>query len=243
MGARTRPIIAVFGGTENGTPEVAEALGYQLASMHCIVLTGGDGPGGIPVKNRTLAGVDRAALEEGLLAPWVGVDRGPYEDPRVTPRSIVLNLGYGHRRNYVETRLCDAAVCFVGEAGTASELVFCLAVGRPLVLIDYAQGPECPVENGKTLEDFRLLSQTRVPRPVELDSPIDRCIAEAYDRLGADLPAHRHASSEGPSAARHIAETALELASTLPFRGSFPEWPTDTAVRQVYQGWLASLSP
>jgi predicted Rossmann-fold nucleotide-binding protein len=220
-------------------------VGYELASRRAIVLTGGRRAGeeGTPVKNRAVAGVNRAAEQMGITGPWIGVDKHGDRGPTVTPRSFVFNPGYRDRRNYLEALLCDAAVCFVGEDGTKSEVAFCLAVGRPVILVDYPPGEACPVENDEALARLVTDAQKRVVRPTSTDSPIDRFIAEAYDRIGTNLPPHEHASSRDPAPAAHIAELALDPAGVPPFPGDFPDWPTDVDVRNHYHRWLAALSP
>ena len=155
----------------------------------------------------------------------------------------MLNPGYGDRRNYMEALLCDAAVCFVGENGTKSEIAFCLAAGRPVVLVDYPPGKACPVENDETLAHLVTDAQKRVVLPTSTDSPIDRCIAEAYDRIGTNLPSHEHASSRDSAPAARIVKLALDLAGVPPFPGDFPDWPTDVDVRNQYHRWLAALFP
>jgi hypothetical protein len=245
MPQRKVPVIGVFGSDNDDTPALAETVGYELASRRAIVLTGGRGPGetGTPVKNRALHGVDEAAKQGASTAPWIGVPKDGDRGPVGTPRSFVFRPEYGDRRNYLEALLCDAAVCFVGGAGTKSEVAFCLTVGRPLVLVDYPHGDACPVANDKARAGLVATAQTRVDRPTSINSAIDRCIAEAYDRLGRDLPSHKHVSPEDPEPAALIAESALELAGGPPFPGDFHDWPADADVRDQYHLWLAGLFP
>jgi predicted Rossmann-fold nucleotide-binding protein len=91
------PIIAVFGSDGTKAPELAEAIGREIAKRGFILLTGGAGPAGKAVKNKALAGADQAA-KDGYLAPWIGIpkarDGGPQPglDPNRTHTSLIQVL-------------------------------------------------------------------------------------------------------------------------------------------------------
>ncbi len=134
--------IAVFGGApaDDGTLALAEQIGSEITSRGHVVLTGGDGTapvdGCTSVKDCALAGAEQAA--HGPTLAWIGVSRTT--DPQAPTRSasghgIVLRPGFSHARNYVEAVLCDVAVALPGGRGTRSEIAFCLAGRRPVVLV------------------------------------------------------------------------------------------------------------
>ena len=53
--------------------------------------------------------------------------------------SVVVQPGWGHRRNFVGACLCDVAVAIGASShGTASEALFCLYLGRPLIILSDA---------------------------------------------------------------------------------------------------------
>src|ERR1041385_8550586 len=97
-GKRTKRIIAVFGGSKDGSVlSLAEALGRAIAQEQQILLTGGTGPKKDSVKNCAIYGADPS--------PWIGVDRkaarGVFclNDPRY---SFLICSDLDHKRNYLE---------------------------------------------------------------------------------------------------------------------------------------------
>ena len=134
-GMPAAPIIAVFGSGKG--LGLAKAIGNEVGKHDCVLLTGGAGPAGEMVKNKALAGADEAA-RGGALAPWIGVPKAG--DLRTKPkpdesRSYLLETGLGDERNYLEAVLCNVAIAIEGGDGTKSEVGFCLALQRPVVLV------------------------------------------------------------------------------------------------------------
>jgi len=101
-----------------------------------VLLTGGSGGKSDAVKDWAIAGADRAA-QEGHVAPWIGIIREKETPAKRAQeqRTRVLRPPYNHERNFLEAFVCDAAIAFEGGDGTISEVAFCLALGRPIVLV------------------------------------------------------------------------------------------------------------
>lgn len=127
---RKRPIVAVFGGNDKilikrcNLIERAKALGAEIASRRLIVLTGGTGPAD--------KGVKGAAIDGAKGSPWIGVDQTGTVRTSEQDTGIVISTDLGHKRNYLEASLCDAAICLEGGEGTVSEATFALALQRPV---------------------------------------------------------------------------------------------------------------
>lgn len=140
--------VAVLGSTVPATLRPAARLGAALARHGAVTLTGGSGPGAgdAAVKDVALT----AAADAG--GRWVAVDpRGPALPPLVRERGIVLRTGLGHHRNVLNALLCDVAVAFDGGPGTRSEVLACLVVGRPVLLVGWPPGTDEPEELRRSL--------------------------------------------------------------------------------------------
>src|SRR5689334_17748490 len=99
---RGKAIIAVFGGDDSRAIAFATRLGAEVATQKQIVLTGGDTPGHDAVKN--------AALLGAANAPWIGVQRGKKSTWIPQGAHCVIVTTLGHKRNFLEACLCDAAI-------------------------------------------------------------------------------------------------------------------------------------
>lgn len=225
------PVIAVFGGADDDlTCNAAEQVGYEIGLSHAILLTGGDNPRAQDLKGRVLAGACRAR-EGGAMAPWIavirekpirdpktGVDR---EQPRRDPRfvddglSLVLAPGGNNRRNYAEAEFCDAAIAFKGEDGTSSEVLFCLALGKPLVLIGDSWLSQYPMVSGANdREALKAKALKRVPlRPEHpcLTPPITKAY-ERFDKVFG--PPFKHCALPPGTSPRVVVEEAIRAGKT-----------------------------
>ncbi len=177
------PVIAVFGGaTDENILTAAEQVGCEIGRSDAILLTGGDNPNSPDLKGRVLRGAIDARKGDAK-APWIGVVRpGMALDPEPAPDglSLVLTPGVDHLRNYVEAELCDVAIAFKGGDGTSSEVVFCLALGKPLVLVGTPWPSKYPVVSDK--RGLRTEAQRRVPPRAE-HARLGPPIREAYERF------------------------------------------------------------
>jgi predicted Rossmann-fold nucleotide-binding protein len=220
------PVIAVFGGSRDDTTlEVAEEVGHQIGLSRAILLTGGDDPNATDLKGRVLHGAHVVAREDGAPAPWIGVVR---KDETLDPEigadglSLILTPGGDHRRNYAEAELCDAAIAFGGKEGTSSEVVFCLALGKPLVLVGEPWLPMYPViSRADERKDLKKKAQGRVPLPSADDhhrlGPAIRVAYEKFDKVVK--PSFKFFALPPKALAGAVVEAAIRAAKS----GSHPD--------------------
>ena len=130
----TQKIIAVFGPSGPNTFSVtASSLGEQIATND-ILLTGGTGIPDKSVKEQAIVGGERA-IGAGSTGRWIGVPKvGNRTASPSHGRGFLLRTEYRNERNYINALLCDSAIALKGGPGTDSEVAFCLALGRPVVL-------------------------------------------------------------------------------------------------------------
>ena len=162
-----RTLVAVFG-RNDATPaelDAARRFGAAIARAGAVVLTGGVGNGAAEIKEQAIVGAG--------AHPWIGMENSrAASPPRPVSRGLVLSPGVGHRRNFLLACLCDAAVVLPGEHGTASELLFALALGRPVAAVGRAP---------QSVDELRVQAQLRIPRPDAPRTSLDVAIAAAYD--------------------------------------------------------------
>jgi predicted Rossmann-fold nucleotide-binding protein len=201
---RKAPVIAVFGPNSATDDDLASSrrLGTAIAERGYILLTGGTGDVhqvlAKTVKDCAIAGAEQAAQSRSSVR-WVGVANSKKPErarKSATGHGLVLTPGYGHKRNFLEAHLCDAAIALHGRhadeatadrfSGTVSEVAFCLALGRPVVLIGRLWEQRYPLTGGeraKSLERFDSHIVGRVEKKSP-SSPWDPDIAAARRRLG-----------------------------------------------------------
>jgi hypothetical protein len=225
-------IIAVFGGDDASTLRPAEYVGHEIGRQGCILLTGGTDSAGAAVKEKAIAGVKTAPG-----ARWIGVGRSKEIKPAdCSAERIILWPGYEHKRNYVEAHLCDAAVAFPGGDGTASEVAFCLALGRPVIRVGESWQTEYPLAQLEgTIKKLREQTVERMQRDEVKPSPLDAPIAAALNRLGTTID-YRHLPQNGES--RRIVEHALQLIREAGQLGEFPDIAEYSSMAADYHSWL-----
>ena len=206
------PVLAVFGGNAPSPDELAAAclLGAAIGRSDAVLLTGGDGSDSSTVKDAAILAADDAATPDSPAA-WVGVRNAPAvaaPEPR-GPRSVVVTPGWRHRRNFVEACLCDAAITISGGPGSASEALFSLYLGRPVVIVGAASG----AMDAGALRDTAL---QRIGYPRRPSLGVELGISGAY--AWADNP---DAHAEGRTLPLH-ADSAADLVIGLRSRISNP---------------------
>jgi hypothetical protein len=201
------PVIGVFGGNEPRTGELPSArmLGRAIHLAGAVLLTGGDG---YPqtVKDAAIAEVNAAAAEAGVAA-WMGVANKRHAGPPVWHgrQSVVVRPGWHHRRNFVEACLCDAAFAVGAHSfGAASEALFCLYLGRPLVVIGDVTIDDVTPQRLHEL----ALKRIKAPEGI-LELAVDRGISDAYDWAAA--PDARAAVRPFPRDDAEAADLVTEL--------------------------------
>jgi predicted Rossmann-fold nucleotide-binding protein len=177
-------VIAVFGSNSPNDQELAAAklIGTQISKAGAVLMTGGDLPVDQPrsVKDAAILAASKVK-SKGLSASWIGVaNKSQAARPQSRgPRSVVVTPGWGHRRNLVEACLCDAAIAIgVTSAGTTSEALFSLYLGRPLVVVG-----DIP-EAERNAQKLYHCAARRIPQPQDQAMAIDRGILGAYTWAG-----------------------------------------------------------
>ena len=197
-----RAVIAIFGANDPAEGELpaARALGEEVARLGAVLLTGGDGSDRGTVKDAALVAADAVGTADAP-ATWVGVRNREQAAPPVwsRPQAMVVTPGWGHRRNFVEACLCDAAIVIgASSPGAASEALFCLYLGRPVVVVRRL------ADAATDARSLRELARTRIPEPRLPRLAVDAGIAGAYawaDRAATgaevrDLPADAATAAE-----------------------------------------------
>jgi predicted Rossmann-fold nucleotide-binding protein len=245
----------VFGGTDDAAMKSAVFLGQMITEVGAVLLTGGRGPegdGSAAVRGAAIEGAMKVPLDR---ASWVEVERNPtVSDAEVKQTHVILHVGFGHRRNYVEASLCDVAIVLPGEEGTASELAFSLALDRPVMLVgDYWTAVSAGVVHDPAVTARGLL--TAVDHRVGLEDsgePWHEDITLACARLAradlfpADMTPRPLPQSERD--AQDIVETALHAVTRDDLPGAFPPSsvltsPQHAEMARIYEDWLAGRPP
>lgn len=238
----TGPVIGVFGGAVEATLEPAERVGHAVVVGGSILLTGGG-------RRLDEAAVKEAAMRGASAAPAAAAGRRVgvlgVESTQVgidiSDSGVILEPNVGHQRNYLNAAMCDVAIAFPGGHGTDSEVVFALALGRPVVLVGEDWERVFPLSQDLAARGALVGSAQRRVRGggrTELDALITRAY-EAFptaklrvQRLPLDAPAEE------------IVSTARGLAEAAGLRGDFPELrdrPDLVGVARGYRDWLRSV--
>jgi uncharacterized protein (TIGR00725 family) len=249
---RTIPIIAVFGGSEPHTLQLAQWIGCEVARQKCILLAGGEGKHEEAVKDKAIDGAEEAN-GEGLFAPWIGVarDNDPQDsEPSEDSRYFVIHPGFDHKRNYIEACLCDAAIALEGGKGTASEVTFCLSLQKPVVLVGNTWEQDYPLagsEKDKTLDKLVETAFRRVGTDSSRNSTLDQLLTKETIRqhLAQSLPAYKYYSippnADEPVEAKQIVEHIRSLLSQIKLMGEFPPLQDYEAMKDKYNRFIAEI--
>jgi uncharacterized protein (TIGR00725 family) len=232
-------IVAVFGGNAVGRDvlQLAARVGASIAEHGAIVLTGGDGRSRGEVKQEAIAGARRRGS-------WIGVlnGRGGAARYETTERGFLLDARMGHQRNLLEAALCDAAVVLEGGDGTVSELVGCLCLHKPVLLVGESwagtwpglvasfQDPSAGGDTARLVQVARRrLDPRNGPMAAHVRSLVgaERVTTTSWCRY-ADLAEARTAAGEWLAS---LAET--------PRDGALPGIEHLDAVREPYVEWTA----
>ena len=120
-----KKIVSVIGGRQC-KPEVeqmAYILGRKLAKVADILATGGLGG--------TMEAVSSGFKAAGGLT--LGIIPGYEKNTANKHVDIVLPTGLGLARNVLVVKAADVVVALPGEAGTLSEIAYCLQFGIPVI--------------------------------------------------------------------------------------------------------------
>jgi len=120
-----KKVVSIIGG-HSCTVEVeqlAHKLGKKLAKVVDIIVCGGLSGTMKAVSAGFKAG---GGTTIGIIPSYKKEDANPYID-------IVIPTGLGLARNVLVVQSGDVVVALPGEAGTLSEVAYCLQFGRPVV--------------------------------------------------------------------------------------------------------------
>jgi uncharacterized protein (TIGR00725 family) len=238
-GDSRRRIVAVFGGTVPSTTlDLAEAIGREIARRGEILLTGGTGPGAPDpqtVKNR--------AIDGAVSCVWIGIDREkPWKGYPKAPWGFQIETPLGHRRNYLEARMCDAAIVLKGQTGTQSEIGSALALRRPVVLVGekwqklHVGLRDTPAATGKTLAKATNDKFGWTADPALGYDPA--ALTAALERGDSPLTCEWRADDE---TAAEIVDAALAgLPGCVSLTGRFPR-ALNEEVAANYAAWVGTL--
>jgi hypothetical protein len=118
-------IVAVIGG-HSCTAEVEQLaynLGKNLAKVVGILISGGLSG---TMKAACSGFKARGGLTIGIIPSYNKEDANPYVD-------IAIPTGLGLARNLLVVKSADVVVALPGEAGTLSEIAYCLQLGIPVI--------------------------------------------------------------------------------------------------------------
>lgn len=177
-----RLIIGVFGSTVAETyRDGVELLARAVHDAGAVVLSGAKPPrggyGAQPDAVKDLVVHALAAVADSDLPLWIGVAR--HEEPREVVRhgrrGVIFTPGGGHLRNFIEAAMCDGAVVIeAATPGTASEALFALYFGRPVLWVTYQAADRHLTPAGLAgVVDGGI-------QPRGNASTLDRGVAEAY---------------------------------------------------------------
>ena len=123
-----KKIVSVIGGhrCNKEVEQRAEELGKKLAKVVGILVCGG------------LSGTMKAACQGFKTAGGVTIGIIPSYDKNDANKyvDIVIPTGLGLARNVVVVKSADVVVALPGEAGTLSEIAYCLQFGIPVISLD-----------------------------------------------------------------------------------------------------------
>ncbi len=250
MYLRQRPIIGVFGtNAAVGSIEnnLARAIGYKIVKQGEILLTGSNGNLGNEdkVKDAAIAGA-KTALEESAEGAWIGVAKRGGPNYTREQSSFVVWTDLKDNRNYLEASLCDVAIALKGGDGTTSEVTFCLALDKPVVLVgDWQEFPLDENNRAKTIDTLLEKTYKRVKlssTPDEFEKLLHRNTIKA--NLETSHMVHKRHPFPDKKDIDNVAQTIVDVAISYFNQptGAFPEALTGyDEIKQRYQDWLSSL--
>ena len=123
-----KKIVSVIGGRQcnKEVEQIAKDLGKKLARVADILVSGGLGGVMEAVCSGFKAG---GGVTIGILPGYDKKDANSHVD-------IVLPTGLGLARNVLVVKSADAVVALPGEAGTLSEIAYCLQFGIPVISME-----------------------------------------------------------------------------------------------------------
>jgi hypothetical protein len=230
---RTKRIVAVFGGSSAPSADVlacAKKLGHTITERGHVLLTGGTGPGDKSVK--------AVAIEGAGSERWVGVDQSGPDRTEEKDGGLVVWTGLGHKRNYLEACICDAAVALPGGDGTVSEVTSSLSLDRPVAFVgDWDADVDLDaLDRSSVLKDIVQRTQTRFGNGTGTDEITPLIAEESLLRALQQLPPYRYFELCEAQAAVEWIESVVP--GPPPFQGEFPRLAALEEVARDFERWI-----
>jgi uncharacterized protein (TIGR00725 family) len=123
-----KKVVSVIGGRHctKEVEQLAQNLGKKLAKVVDILISGGLGGTMKAVSHGFKAA---GGLTIGIIPGYNKEDANPYVD-------IVIPSGLGLARNVLVVKGADVVIALPGEAGTLSEIAYCLQFGIPVISLN-----------------------------------------------------------------------------------------------------------
>ncbi len=230
-------IIGVFGGSSNVPRDVLDLAAdvSRRIAENDIVLCGATAAqeGGVPAATK----IKFAAAAAAGGNPWLGIGQG--NGFEVRPRKAAgfsFDTGLGNARNFLEAYLCDGAIALPGGAGTQSEVIFCLLLQRPVVLLGDWTASTPLVQHlitaqpaiTKYVKDAELLAG-KTNRP-DFDSLLEESVSKGKSAQSFPLD---HAST-----ADCAFEKVRRMVIGMGLKGHFPALKDVTCVAAGFSNWI-----
>ncbi len=224
--------------------ELARAFGVAIVNLGHIVLSGGTDEGAGTVRESAIAG----AIAGADPSRWIGVNqKGPIAG-HPDGDGFVIDTDLGHKRNYLEAHLCDAAIGLAGGNGTKSEVLFALSLGRPVALVGDGwkdDGWNLQADREAAVETLMRAASKRVgwgaPDIVVLNDRLNetRVRADALARIRDTGGPNFFPPDVKGGLVDSVLAWVLEAISSEPGRaGSFPDMEGYEKVKETYDKWL-----
>jgi hypothetical protein len=128
-----KKVVSVIGGHDcnKKVEQIAHKLGKKLAKVVGILVSGGLSGTMKAVCQGFKAG---GGITIGIIPSYNKNNANPFVD-------IVIPTGMGLARNVLVVKSADIVVALPGEAGTLSEIAYCLQFGIPVISVDFWDMP------------------------------------------------------------------------------------------------------
>jgi hypothetical protein len=172
------------------------------------------------------------------MEPWVGVDQGGPVRAEESDGGLAIWTGLGHKRNYLEACMCDAAIALPGGDGTVSEVTSSLSLDRPVAFLgDWRADIDLDaLDLSSVLKKIVERTRRRFGNPNSTDG-INVLIAEdTLLHALKHLPPYRYFDLCEAEAVAEWIESVVP--GPAPFSGEFPRLAGLEKVARDYDRWI-----
>jgi uncharacterized protein (TIGR00725 family) len=176
-----KKIVSVIGGRHctKEVEQIAQNLGKKLAKVVDVLICGGLSGTMKAVCKGFKAG---GGLTLGIIPGDDKRDANPFVD-------IVMPTGLGLARNVLVVKSADVVIALPGEAGTLSEIAFCIQFGIPVIILTPLQIPK---KEGLTTKFVTGLNSWGIEGVIKVNTG-----SEAIEKLKQLFPAKRMKARAG----------------------------------------------